>query len=34
MRSEMRRNARGVGDETPDLELIETDGPAEAAAGL
>jgi diguanylate cyclase (GGDEF)-like protein len=34
MRSEMRRNARGVGDETPDLELIETDGRAEAAAGL
>ena len=34
MRLEMRRNARGVGDETPDLELIETDGPTEAAAGL
>ena len=34
MRSEMRRNSRGVGDEAPDLELIETDGPAEAAAGL
>lgn len=34
MRAEMRRNARGVGDETPELELIETDGPAEAVAGL
>jgi len=34
MRLEQRRNTRGVGDETPDLELIETDGPTEAAGGL
>lgn len=34
MRLEMRRNARGVGDVTPDLELIEGEGAAEAAAGL
>lgn len=34
MRQEQRRNTRGVGDETPDLELIEGDAPAEAAGGL
>ena len=34
MRHEQRRNTRGVGDETPDLELIESDMPAEAAGGL
>jgi diguanylate cyclase (GGDEF)-like protein len=39
MRVEMRRNARGVGDVAPDLELIEGDGAAEgdaaeAASGL
>jgi diguanylate cyclase (GGDEF)-like protein len=34
MRQEQRRNTRGVGDEMPDLELIDGDGPAEAAAGL
>ena len=34
MRLEQRRNTRGVGDETPDLELIEGDEPAEAAGGL
>ena len=32
MRVEMRRNARGVGDATPDLELIEGDSAAEAVA--
>jgi diguanylate cyclase (GGDEF)-like protein len=32
MRQEQRRNTRGVGDETPDLELIEGEGPGEAAA--
>lgn len=34
MRQEQRRNTRGVGDETPDLELIEGDGQVEAAGGL
>ncbi|HSL77057.1 MAG TPA: GGDEF domain-containing protein, partial [Candidatus Limnocylindrales bacterium] len=34
MRQEMRRQARGVGDETPDLELIQGDAPMEATAGL
>lgn len=34
MRQEQRRNTRGVGDETPDLELIEGDGLSEAAGGL
>lgn len=34
MRQEQRRNTRGVGDETPDLELIEGEGSAEAAGGL
>lgn len=34
MRGEQRRNTRGVGDETPDLELIEGEGSAEGAGGL
>ena len=34
MRQEQRRNARGVGDVVPDLELIEGAGPTQAAAGL
>jgi hypothetical protein len=34
MRQELRRNARGVGDETPGVDELDPSQPAEAAYGL